>query len=151
MLENRKAATLKQLPAPPVNGDMLCDYDSLSRDAGLLRLEWPVPSSHQRPGRSPGQSPGKSSRGDMERMFLIRWGDEVSAYYNICPHTLVPLDGAPYQLLSADREELQCAFHGARFRFRDGRCVAGPVRGKCLRPYPIRIVDGAILAVPAAG
>jgi nitrite reductase/ring-hydroxylating ferredoxin subunit len=76
--------------------------------------------------------------GPARREILIcRRGAAVFAYVNSCPHTGSPLDWQPDQFLSLDRRHLQCATHGALFRFEDGLCLAGPCLGRHLTPVPI--------------
>jgi nitrite reductase/ring-hydroxylating ferredoxin subunit len=59
------------------------------------------------------------------------------AYLNECRHLPVPLDAASRVFLVQGL--LQCATHGARYRVRDGMCVAGPCRGLALFALELRI------------
>ncbi len=60
---------------------------------------------------------------------------EWVAYVNRCRHQPLPLDSRPGEaLIDADRQELICAAHGARYRMRDGVCTAGPCPGEALVP-----------------
>lgn len=77
-----------------------------------------------------------------ERPVLVaRRGDRVFGYVNRCPHRGVGLDWAPDRFVSADGAHLQCATHGALFRFEDGLCVAGPCTGLALGPCAVRVAD----------
>lgn len=76
-------------------------------------------------------------------VVLLREGDSVFAYLNICPHQGRDMSFAPGRFMVRDGV-LVCANHGASFRVRDGRCVGGPCRGACLRPVPVLVHDGAV-------
>tara|TARA_A100001037_G_C15125441_1_gene625919 strand:- start:456 stop:713 length:258 start_codon:yes stop_codon:yes gene_type:complete len=78
-------------------------------------------------------------------MFVVRRGEDVFGYVNICPHARTPLDWTPDQFLTRDKTNLLCATHGAQFRIEDGFCVAGPCPGASLIPVPIAISDGDVV------
>lgn len=77
-------------------------------------------------------------------LFLVRRGSLVAAYVNSCPHTGGPLDWVEGQFLDYGRERILCATHGALFRLADGRCLAGPCRGKSLTPVAIEVTAGEV-------
>ena len=120
------AARPVRLEARPAPGTSLCRLDELDPELGIRRFFW---FEWDRP----------------ERIFVIRDGAVVRAYVNECSHTLVHLDGTPGEFLSEDRNFLQCAFHGARFRISDGHCFHGPPMGRRLRPFPVRIEQGLVV------
>jgi nitrite reductase/ring-hydroxylating ferredoxin subunit len=78
-------------------------------------------------------------------IFVVRRGDRVFAYVNSCPHIGTPLEFLPDRFLTADRTEILCATHGARFEIATGRCLAGPCRGKSLRAVSVCIEGGEIV------
>jgi nitrite reductase/ring-hydroxylating ferredoxin subunit len=81
---------------------------------------------------------------DGDSIVVLRYGDCVSAFLNICPHAGRPLNWAPGKfLLSAG--QLVCASHGAAFRPEDGFCIGGPCRGQSLKAVPIRLAKGIVL------
>lgn len=84
---------------------------------------------------------GNGERG----IFVVRCGDRVYGYVNSCPHIGTPLDFLPDRFLTADRSEILCSTHGARFEIATGRCVFGPCRGLGLRPVPIQIAEGMVV------
>lgn len=90
-----------------------------------------------------------SVEGTSESLILLRRGDEVAAFLNVCPHAGRRLDWAPGRFLF-DQGLLVCAAHGACFSVPDGRCVAGPCRGQQLAAVPIEVRDGDIFLAPAA-
>jgi len=78
-------------------------------------------------------------------VFIVRRGMQVVAYLNSCPHTGGPLDWVPDQFLSLDKNYIQCATHGALFRFDDGYCIKGPCAGETLKAIPVIIHDGKVI------
>ena len=82
--------------------------------------------------------------GDAESLVLHRQGDEVRAWFNVCPHAGRRLDWAPGQFLKSKEGLLVCAAHGASFELLQGECLAGPCRGESLRAVPVDVRDGAV-------
>jgi nitrite reductase/ring-hydroxylating ferredoxin subunit len=83
--------------------------------------------------------------------ILVKVGDTVIGYHNICPHMGVELDWEPRRLVSPDGRHLRCTVHGALFRREDGFCVWGPCDGKRLTAFPIVVRDGQVCADAASG
>ncbi len=81
--------------------------------------------------------------------FVVRKGEEVYAYVNVCPHAGHALDWRPDGFLTRDRSMIMCSAHGAVFEIETGLCVAGPCPGKSLRRVPVRVADGRVLVRPA--
>ena len=81
--------------------------------------------------------------GIAESLILLRGGERVSAFLNVCPHAGRRLDWAPGQFL-IDRGHLVCAVHGASFELAGGECVGGPCRGASLRAVAIELRDGQV-------
>lgn len=81
--------------------------------------------------------------GDVESLLLLRRGDVVRAFYNVCPHAGRRLDWAPERVLVSNGQVI-CASHGAAFAIPGGECVAGPCRGQSLREVPVRVEDGQV-------
>lgn len=79
--------------------------------------------------------------------FLVRRGETVVGYVDDCPHAGWPLTALPDRYLTREKDLILCAGHGALFRIEDGVCVAGPCAGRALSPWPVRVVDGAVLTV----
>ena len=76
--------------------------------------------------------------GEPQSLVLLRRGDELKAWLNICPHAGRRLDWAPGKFL-VDKGRLVCAAHGASFDLGNGECVAGPCRGASLTPVPVAV------------
>ena len=77
-------------------------------------------------------------------LVIVRRGNRLFGYDNRCPHRGTSLDWTPDKFISADGAHLQCATHGALFRFEDGLCVAGPCSGQALRPRALVVADGQV-------
>lgn len=78
-------------------------------------------------------------------MFVVRRGADVFGYVNSCPHQGLPLDWKPDVFLTIDKQQIQCANHGARFDIASGACVAGPCPGRALRTVRLRIENGMVM------
>lgn len=83
--------------------------------------------------------------GEREAFFVVRRGDAVYGYVNICPHRGTPLDWKPDTFLSLDLEHVQCATHGARFLIETGECVLGPCYRLYLEPVALRLEHGTVM------
>jgi len=80
-----------------------------------------------------------------EAIVLLDEQDQPRAYLNQCRHLPIPLDAGSRQFFFAG--ELQCATHGARYRLRDGMCVAGPCRGAALAALPVEIASALVFVI----
>jgi nitrite reductase/ring-hydroxylating ferredoxin subunit len=78
-----------------------------------------------------------------ESLILLRRGDQVRGYLNVCPHAGRRLDYAPGKFLLKN-DTLICAVHGATFNQGDGLCIAGPCRGEHLRTVAVQVGDGEV-------
>lgn len=72
-------------------------------------------------------------------VMVVRAGDQVYCYVNVCPHWGAPLDIRPGRFLDRDRRHIICSTHGALFRITDGRCIKGPCLGANLVPVRCHI------------
>lgn len=87
-------------------------------------------------------------------LFLIRDGETLRCYVDMCPHLGSSLHFLPDTYLDSTRSYILCATHGARFSKADGRCFAGPCLDEKLVGVPIHVrEDGVVLLgpPPAAG
>lgn len=71
-----------------------------------------------------------------ESIVVLRYGDQVNAYLNICPHAGRPLNWAPGRFLLS-HGQLVCAAHGASFKPESGECIGGPCKGQSLKRVTI--------------
>lgn len=93
-------------------------------------------------GRSVGFDPLGEGR---DTMFVVRRGDTVHAYRNLCPHyDRARMAWKKDEFLNGDHSRIMCAAHGALFRIEDGICEVGPCIGDRLTPVAISIRDGAL-------
>lgn len=77
--------------------------------------------------------------------FAVRHEGVVRAYVNACAHEGVELDWEEGAFFDEEARHLVCATHGALYDPRDGRCVAGPCKGKALARVAVVERDGAIV------
>lgn len=81
------------------------------------------------------------------RFVLVSRADgRFVAYWNVCRHIPVPLDGGAGFIQPGP--EWMCTTHGARFRPRDGLCVQGPCLGERLHALKVLEEDGWLWAEP---
>ena len=79
-----------------------------------------------------------------ESVILLRLGERVNAWLNICPHAGRRLDWAPGKFLIS-KGLLVCAAHGASFSVENGVCTGGPCRGESLRAVPVSVEQGDVV------
>ena len=90
-----------------------------------------------------------SLEGPPQRIVVVRFGEELRAYVNSCPHMRLPLELFPHRFLDEKGEQLVCSTHGARFNVSDGECTSGPCRGDMLRPVELIVQGQKIFFDPA--
>ena len=78
-------------------------------------------------------------------LLLVRRGDQVIAFVNMCPHQFLPLDYRARQILSADGQKLMCSAHGAMFDAGTGEGIGGEGLGCRLITVPVSQVSGRIV------
>lgn len=76
--------------------------------------------------------------------FVVRKGEGVFAYVNVCPHAGRSLHWKPDAFLTRDRRLIMCSAHGAIFEIETGICVGGPCPGARLPALPARISGGLV-------
>lgn len=72
-------------------------------------------------------------------LLVVRQGDRLLAYEDVCPHHFLPLTYRGGRVLSADGERLRCTSHGAEFALEGGRCLSGPCNGAGLTRVALTI------------
>ena len=77
--------------------------------------------------------------------FLVRKGQRVFCYVNVCPHAGNPLEWRPDAFLTRDRSRIICSRHGAVFEIESGVCVEGPCPGARLRALRVGVENGEIV------
>lgn len=78
------------------------------------------------------------------RGFLVRRGNDVVAYRNLCPHARRPLNWFPEKFLDESDRVIVCTGHGAEFEIATGECLRGPCTGQSLEALPVRNKEGVI-------
>ncbi len=77
--------------------------------------------------------------------FLVRKGQRLFCYVNLCPHAGNPLEWRPDAFLTRDRSRMICSRHGAVFEIESGVCVEGPYPGARLRALRVGVENGEIV------
>jgi nitrite reductase/ring-hydroxylating ferredoxin subunit len=78
-------------------------------------------------------------------MFVVRRGESVHGYLNLCPHYSQPLNYRAGQFLNEDRTRIRCTMHFAEFRIEDGFGLAGAAVSCWLDPVPVPVRGGQII------
>lgn len=129
------------VPRPGLNGpEVPSGYHALMSDSELhraCRLE-EIPDGGAR------EASLRDASGDELPVVVLREGEQVFAYLNICPHQGRELNFAPDRFMVRDGA-LMCAHHGATYRVSDGACLGGPCRGAPLRALRTFVQDGRVL------
>lgn len=73
------------------------------------------------------------------RVFIVREGERLTAYRNVCPHAGMPLNWKLDTFLTKDQSAIICATHGAMFTKESGECFAGPCVGRRLKRYEVSV------------
>ncbi len=83
-------------------------------------------------------------------LVLLRRGDAVYAYHNICGHQNRRMDYVPGKFL-VKNACLICAVHGSSFAVESGEHRGGPASSG-LKAVPVRVADGQVwLDLPNPG
>ncbi|HEY4127387.1 MAG TPA: Rieske 2Fe-2S domain-containing protein [Gammaproteobacteria bacterium] len=80
-----------------------------------------------------------------DEWFLVRHGERLRAYRNLCPHAGRFLNWKEDAFLTKDRSLIMCAGHGALFDPANGHCVAGAALGHSLEGLEVEVQDGMVL------
>lgn len=80
-------------------------------------------------------------------LLVLREGDEVRVFHNVCPHAGRRLEVAPGRFI-VDSGSVICSAHGACFSIPDGCCTAGPCRAESLRELRSEVRGGEIWFEP---
>ena len=87
-----------------------------------------------------GESRGFDPHGTrQDTVFVVRRGNDVRVYRDMCPHQGSPMAWRRHAYLNAARERIVCNAHGAQFEIDTGVCVLGPCLGQSLQAVPYRI------------
>ncbi len=67
-------------------------------------------------------------------IIVMRRGERIVAFWNVCQHLPIPLDGGTGTIDRDDTGRLLCNTHGAVYEPFSGHCVEGPCQGLVLEP-----------------
>ncbi len=81
-------------------------------------------------------------------MFVVRRGDDVRGYLNLCPHFSLPLNARAGVFLNDQGTRIRCSMHFAEFRIEDGFGLSGAAENCWLDPVPVVLRDGLLLLDP---
>jgi nitrite reductase/ring-hydroxylating ferredoxin subunit len=112
-------------PARPAPGTALCGLDRIRPNSAIALY---------------------FAHGDARFSLIVArtGGDVVAAYENLCPHAHSPLERPDGRVVVQQQRYIICAAHGASFRLKDGRCVAGPGLGGALSSVPVTVMGGVV-------
>ena len=80
-------------------------------------------------------------------ILIVRSGETVRAYINVCPHQGRPLCLPSGQTLISEERFIVCPFHGASFELATGAGAGGPGGGAGLKPIPVTVQDDQVMAI----
>ncbi|PXW97023.1 nitrite reductase/ring-hydroxylating ferredoxin subunit [Sphaerotilus hippei] len=86
--------------------------------------------------------------GQPVRGFVLRFEGRPRAYLNRCAHVPAELDWQPGRFMDDTGRWILCAIHGAAYDPVDGHCVAGPCRGRRLKPLHVAEQAGRVCWYP---
>jgi len=72
-----------------------------------------------------------------EEGFVLRWGEELYAFANSCPHWSVDLDYGTGDFYDVALDRIVCKNHGALFHPQSGLCDWGPCTGHSLERFTV--------------
>lgn len=111
-------------PARPPAGVRLCALDEI-QDPGSKAFKY------------------RDDDDNLFNAFLVRAGDLLAGYVDVCPHAGWPLGYyGTDEFLTQTGEHIMCAAHGARFSLK-GEGVGG-CAGMQLTPWPVEVRDGVV-------
>jgi nitrite reductase/ring-hydroxylating ferredoxin subunit len=79
------------------------------------------------------------------RMFVVRQGEALHGYLNICPHYSLPLNHRADEFLTRDGSKIMCRQHLALFEIGTGACLDGACEGRALEQVPVRVEAGQVV------
>ena len=115
-------------PTAPGPGERLCLFDDIE-DGGAWSKVW----------------------GEERQVFplmIIRRGQRLHAYVNVCPHQFLPLDGYSGEFINPDNQHIMCVHHAAIYDVVTGTCASGPCRDRTLLAVNVEVRDGEVLMGP---
>jgi len=117
-------------------------------DVALLELDIGPLAELPDPGASEFSPPGARFGDDY---FVVRRGERLACFSNVCTHMQQPLNWAPNRFLNKSGEYVVCPAHGATYDALSGECRGGPCNGRGLTSWPVRVDNGRIIVrVPPA-
>jgi len=88
---------------------------------------------------------GREADWDDTPLFLVRKGNEIRCFVNICPHAGRALSLPDGRVFLHKGENIICPVHGATFEVLSGKCTGGPA-GDPLKSVPVKLDGDDILS-----
>ena len=76
-----------------------------------------------------------------DSLFVVRNGEALRAFRNVCPHQGASLPWCKDAYLNADGDRIVCSAHGAQFDVNTGRCTQGAALGQSLDSIDIELTE----------
>jgi nitrite reductase/ring-hydroxylating ferredoxin subunit len=80
-------------------------------------------------------------------ILVVRHGNGIRAWLDLCPHRSLPLTQHGGRVLSADGTRLRCSVHLAEFCAREGHALTGGGTGMGLTPVPLSCEAEGVVGV----
>ena len=102
---------------------------------------------------SDGSTRGFEVAGLRCKVIVVRRGDRVYGWRDLCPHYAggTPMAWKRDAYLNGEGTHIACAAHGAWFEIDTGVCVQGPCLGKRLTRVPLEIRSDGTVAMATSG
>ncbi|UTW55296.1 Rieske 2Fe-2S domain-containing protein [Kordiimonas sp. SCSIO 12610] len=89
----------------------------------------------------------QNEEGHRLSIFVQKLDEDIEVYLNRCPHAGTPLNLFNDRFMDLDNTYLLCRTHGAKFEYKNGKCIAGPCKGEYLRKVAFSVNDdGSIVS-----
>jgi nitrite reductase/ring-hydroxylating ferredoxin subunit len=123
-------------------------------DTWRRKANAPVPGTSLGPLADMPDHAGREFRFGETRVFsmlVVRRGDEVRGYLNLCPHQFLPLTYRSDGVVSGDAQKIVCSNHQAEFAVDDGCALSGPIPEGCaLTPVPLHVDAEGLVRIGVA-
>jgi naringenin degradation protein FdeD len=80
-----------------------------------------------------------------DSLFVLRQGETLHAFRNVCPHQGASLPWRKDAYLNSRGTHIVCNAHGSLFDRDTGKCVSGPALGRSLDPVDVFVDDHGVV------
>jgi len=78
-------------------------------------------------------------------LFVLRQGETLRAFRNVCPHQGASLPWRKDAYLNSRGTHIVCNAHGSLFDRETGKCVSGPALGRSLDPVDVFVDEDDVV------